>query len=853
MSTVQPVCRDDEIRRADLLDAPPGSVDLNGIDFVEIDPADHRIIKVFFLKDLPADAYELPLDPAAIAVRGGTRVVGITVVAATRETARRLRVDVDKPGDFSAYVLELPAHPGLDDELRRITFSFMASCPADVDCGSELSCPPRPLPEAPLLDYQAKDYASFRRMLLDLLPQLNPDFVERNPSDLGIALVELLAYEGDHLSYFQDAVANEAFLETARRRISVRRHARLIDYRMHDGRNAWTAIHVVVGEGGPGTLASGTPVLTRIAAPLAHTTGPPGAILPLSSITVEALEADPALAATTVFETTHDQDRLASENNEIAIHTWGGEECCLAPGTIEAYLYSVAPGSDVAGRPNLAAGDLLLLEEARGPATGAAADADHAHRQLVRLEEAEETTDQLYGETLSGGATQVRSPADPELPLLRVRWRREDALAFPLCLSARLADGKIVRNVSVARGNIVLVDHGFTIEEPLAPPPEAAASRVALTRGPLTIECRPDDVVYDGSSGRLRTDRFQLDCDVHRAQPAVALLADTPASLGPQLWTPVPDLLDSTPFAEEFVAEVDDEGVGRLRFGDGEFGRIPEEVSELRAVYRIGNGRAGNVGAEALAHLALDGPAPWVVSVRNPLPARGGVDPETIEQVRQLAPEAFRAATFRAVTEADWAAAARTLPEVAGAVATFRWTGSWFTVFVGLDPRDPADLVTEAEGLIRLSPAFARRVRAFLTRYRLAGYDIEVRPPRFVPLQLELDVCAAAGHFRSDVAAAVADALSARVLRDGSRGFFHPDNFTFGQPVYLSRIYAAVERVEGVDSAAVRVFRRYARPDAGELASGVLTVGPWEIAQLENDPNFAERGALHVTALGGKA
>ena len=58
--------------------------------------------------------------------------------------------------------------------------------------------------------------------------------------DLGTALVELLAYAADHLSYQQDAVANEAYLETARRRVSVRRHARLVDYRMHDGASART-------------------------------------------------------------------------------------------------------------------------------------------------------------------------------------------------------------------------------------------------------------------------------------------------------------------------------------------------------------------------------------------------------------------------------------------------------------------------------------------------------------------------------------------------------------------------------------------------------------------------------------
>ena len=65
-----------------------------------------------------------------------------------------------------------------------------------------------------MIDYLAKDYASFRRLLIDLIPQLNPAWMERNPSDLGISLLELFAYEGDNLSYFQDAVANEAYLDT---------------------------------------------------------------------------------------------------------------------------------------------------------------------------------------------------------------------------------------------------------------------------------------------------------------------------------------------------------------------------------------------------------------------------------------------------------------------------------------------------------------------------------------------------------------------------------------------------------------------------------------------------------------
>ena len=94
------------------------------------------------------------------------------------------------------------------------------------------------------INYLAKDYASFRQLILDRLALVMPDWKERHVPDIGIALVEVLAYVGDHLSYYQDAVATEAYLDTARKRISVRRHARLVDYPMHEGCNAraWVCV-----------------------------------------------------------------------------------------------------------------------------------------------------------------------------------------------------------------------------------------------------------------------------------------------------------------------------------------------------------------------------------------------------------------------------------------------------------------------------------------------------------------------------------------------------------------------------------------------------------------------------------
>jgi predicted phage baseplate assembly protein len=351
-------------------------------------------------------------------------------------------------------------------------------------------------------------------------------------------------------------------------------------------------------------------------------------------------------------------------------------------------------------------------------------------------------------------------------------------------------------------------------------------------------------------TGRIATARTDLTGDVSDAQPAISLFATLPT--GTELWTPVPDLLESTPFDTAFVAEIDNDQRAVLRFGDDEYGQTIAGATTITLTYRVGNGLAGNVGAEALAHVAPDPPFSGVTLARNPLPARDGTDPETIAEVQQWAPEAFRAVQFRAVTEADYARTAKLMPQVLSAVASFRWTGSWYTVFIGILPSDPADLINEAKGVMRLSPALVLHVARFLENYRLAGYDLEIRPPQFLALEIDLLVCAAPNHFRSDVAQAVEAALSNRQLPDGSTGFFFPGKFVFGEPVYLSQIYSAVQSVEGVDSVVVTGFAPFGQPDNGELARGIIPVGPWQIARLDNDPNFMERGVLKITMRGGK-
>jgi hypothetical protein len=778
------VCEEEGRRRA-----VRGSA-LNGIDFVEV-AEDQLGLEVHFLND---PAPELAL--ANVAVEGGERVTGIRIVALEND-AEVVIVTVDRPGDFSRYRLRLENVDGLDPRLSSIAFSFKVACPTDADCAATLPCPPQEAP-APDIDYLARDYASFRRLMLDRLSLLVPDWRERSPADLGIALVETLAYVGDHLSYALDAAGTEAYLETARRRISVRRHARLRDYFMHEGANARAFVHLRVeaGSGADGALLPGpssetrqpgTRLLTRIADNLT---------------VVPAIQIGDALrAGALVFESLHDLT-LHAAHDDIPFHTWSDERCCLPAGATEATLRGPLP--------DLAAGDLLLLEEVRHPGTGSGADADIRRRHVVRL-------------------TRVEAGIDPldDTPIVDIAWASADALPFPLCLSSVDAEGLPIADVSLAQGNLLLADQGHSLDETLRFE-EQGEALVAEQVGLIHAVPLPSD---------------------HRARPAHDLRASDPRQATPQIrlfdgdlsWDTRRDLLASDAADRQFVAEVDEGGRAHLRFGDHEQGLVPEPGTVFTAEYRAGVGAEGNVGAGAIAHV-VDAPE-GIASVRNPLPAWGGSAPESLDQVRAHAPHAFKTQE-RAVTPDDYARIAEQHPEVQRAAATLQGTGAWDTVHLSIDRRGGLP-VTEDE-------AFTASLLEHMDRFRMVGHDLEVQPPRFVPLDVVIRVCVGPDHLRSVIRSELQKRLGTGHLVDGRPAFFHPDRWTFGQSLYLSQLYADVMAVEGVDSARVTRLRRLGHDSNQALSSGELSIDPLEVLRLDNDPNFRERGRLQLDLEGGR-
>jgi hypothetical protein len=979
-------------------------------------------------------------------------------------------------GDFSTYTLRLvnsaikaagdafnvtETLAGFDSQLSEVAFSFKIECPPYFDCAPPApDCPPSAAVPPPI-NYLAKDYGTFRTTILDRLSQLLPGWSGTTEADLGVALAELIAYAGDHLSYQQDAVATEAYLETARRRVSLRRHALLVDYTVHDGSNARAWIQLQV---------DGDGVFLNHATTRFYTYAPG---MPASLAVGAGNEEAAILSGVQIFQPMQDAT-LYVEQNRMSFYTWGDTGCCLPMGATEATLL----GALVSLRP----GDVLIFQEVVGPQTGNPADADIRHRCAVRLTQV--ATHDGQGNPLQDS---LFDSANPVL-VTEIQWSTDDALPFPLCLSSSFIDAnddtQTVAQVSVAFGNVVLADHGVslsntslgTVPAPrLFLPPNPAADRcqpkaptpiparfgptipdspitqavplplagspltpavvslagtgfVSLTdshgfvslmvqadqpstwpqyfglvvkptganfnlsvvyappggpagvSGPVVLEDYPNlslnpadlagtagqinlvsklirvgvpttlpasgpkgfkvttftlpnagsvnvtsgatadvyltlqatppaswpnlfgvlaqgiqqdpqscnlMVVYNPSSGGLgvtlpvTVERFAnlslategqislttnsqligvwnfsqapnpslsacdlMNFDPGEAVPVISLEGNFNGTT--TAWTiplansvPQKDMLESGESDPVFVVEVESDGTATLRFGDDTNGKRPDSGTSFTASYRIGNGTVGNVGSDSLVYFASDAP---IQSCRNPLAACGGTDPETADQIRRRAPQAFLTQE-RAVTMADYESVAEMNPLVDRAAASMRWTGSWYTVFVAVEP----------QGAGILSPNLASSLQSTVGAYRLAGQDLEFDSPQYVSLEVTLAVCVDPAYFQLNVKQALLQVLSSRILPNGQKGIFYPDNFTFGQTVYLSPIYAAARSVAGVLTvSAVRFQPQGAAPTTAYLTAGEIKLGPLQVARLANDPDFPDRGQITLNMEGGK-
>ena len=838
-----------------------GQTALTGIDFVRVvDPAVQTTLQVYFIVD--PTALDVPLvdlaavtagpvaeDPALVSIvspSGGESVAVVEVdtvnwvrVAAPAGDRTVLEITTLQPGDFSLYTLTIDA-ARIARFFNDVTFSFTQGCPSDLDCEVEPFCPPETPVDFPV-DYLARDFTSFRNALLDFAAQRYPEWQLTLEADGGVMLLEIMAALGDEFAYIQDRYAREAYLDTATQRRSLSALARLVDYTPAPGRSAVTELAIGVGAGGHLALAD-TPVWAT-----------PAGEVPIPFALLE--------------------DRwVHAAWNAIPLHTPDEAAPCLEIGATEAFLATASP-LDAEVQPLPPGADPIPREQAWIGRTAILrsrpVDPSVPSRAwTVTITAVEFLTDPLA----EGGA----------IPVTRIAWAPEQALPFQLCQGETVALLNIVPAIAGETLREIFrigPDEAFTARYGGALDPVELANLLALPRAveregpcdsasgtrsvllryglrgsetrdlgwtaPEAPEVALSEVVPDGIGGYM-PDPAGLDW-AYTPDPLQADDEETVFALDEGVWREV--VVHRTPQGDVVFSDYASNDGFSLRFGAGAFGRTPADGTLFEAAYRTGPALRANLAPDSVTELVRPGSAPpeqplaFAVWVTNPLTIDSGAAPETAEEIRIAAPEAFRALPLRAVRPEDYREIVERLDWVQQANAVTQWTGSWSTDFVTADER----------GSFTLSAPHLAELEATVDCVRQAGRAAQVEAPQFLSLDVEATGCVAPSAYPGAVKERVIEALVGHRLPGRAPAFFDPDNFTFGEPLVRSALEAVIQAVPG--ARAVERLRYRVRHFRGwqDFTVPELTVAPGQILRCANDPNFPERGSLTVIVEGGAA
>jgi hypothetical protein len=657
-----------------------------------------------------------------------------------------------------------------------------------------LECPP---PEAlvPPIDYLSRDFQSFQQALLAFSSLRYPNWVERSEADFGMMMSELLSAVGDELSYLQDRVASEATLVNATQRRSLVSLARLVDYEPTPAVSAATALLCTVSGAGVVTAGAGVSALA-----------PDGTPTPF--------EIGVGIADTSQYPVS------PQWNYGIAPYWFDDSERCCPSGATDMWVQGHGFGFTQGQK-------LLIQTDLPGESL----------RQIVTLTAPSvEAVDPIF---LTNGQP---------TPVTHLIWGAPDALAEARDLTRTLLGG-----------NLLPATQGSRFTETFAigsPPADASNAVLAIARmGPNGSASAPNYVFrYPLGQGPLG---WLANADRSQPPSPEIILSELQPNL--QTWSFATSLLNSLAADNDFTVDpvawqvVARSGAGQptnwdiagdngsaIRFGDDVFGASPAEQDLFSAAYRTGVGAAGNVAADSI-NLVDPVTAGLLVAVRNPFAATGGADAETAAHIQRMAPQAFQAVQYRAVLAKDYEAAAETLSWVEKAATSFRWTGSWMTVFTAVDPEGGSEISVDEE----------IAVVELLNRYRLAGYESYAPPPDYISIDLRVEVCAQSGWRNSDVEASVLNVLGSSTRPNDATGFFFADRFTFGTPLYRSRLEAAIQGAPGVLGVHGIQYRQRGSFVNFRALPETITPAPTQILRVDNDPSWPERGTIRVIAEGG--
>lgn len=288
-------------------------------------------------------------------------------------------------------------------------------------------------------------------------------------------------------------------------------------------------------------------------------------------------------------------------------------------------------------------------------------------------------------------------------------------------------------------------------------------------------------------------------------------------------WKEVDDLDASGPEDNHFVLNREK---GEIRFGDGLMGKVPSDGSKINIIrYRVGGGEDGNI--KAGYQWKIEGHNDLII--QNIKDAAGGAEAETIEEARVRFLKDLNI-PYTAVTSGDFEYIAKNTPglKVAKTKAVPAWhpekgakENSVTVVVIPFTPIESLKAPPEP------SEGFKNSICLHLDRHRLLGTEVHVISPLYVRVKVSAVIVPLNGYPEGPLRSTIIGQLGR---------FLHPvvgwsdgKGWPIGRSVFLSEVYEAIGKTEGVDC----VIRLSLSGDSGSTvdAEGNLVL-PSKIATI---------------------
>lgn len=656
----------------------------------------------------------------------------------------------------------------------------------------------------PVLD--DRSYEQIRDELLARIPVYAPEWTDHNPSDPGIALIELFSFLTENLLYRFNQIPDATKME----------FLRLLQIPLHSAYPATALLELTSKE----ILGSRVAISSQASA---------GDIKFTSLNEVNVLP----VTATAVMKVA---DQLPDDDSEEGIFYQQAaasvEATNTAPYRVET-IWQDEPGvpRDLDTSVDGVLWIAVMAEKAIETEQIRQRLAQHPKAPLllnvgfvpeIRLDTTLETTSEEYAKRFrcpGEGTVEIGSPMSWQISTGRLTTE-DKPIYFPLQVVGDTSEGLnkegIIRLQLPSELNQMDV---YELDDPNMqgvgdlPPQlddEANQKVVFWLRGFRNDGSSVGKIIYVGINTIMAEQTVQAKAEFigsgtgqpnqvydlnHRQVIASSAILQVEEPQGWQTWSEIETFAASSESDRHFLL---DKQAGQIRFGTGINGSVPQIGQRIRVTeYKYGGGRAGNVAAESINKLVSNP----LVKVINPLVAYGGADAESLEAAIERIPGELRRRN-RAVTRGDFKELALQAPgadlarsevlalyhpqlpneDSAGVVSVVVWPKE--------DKHNPNAPLPDKNQI--------RSVCKWLDARRLITTELYVLPPKYVPIAIAVGVKVKNGFGIDAVRHWVELALRqylAPLPPYGPNGKGWP----LGRRIHSAELEAAAHQVEGVE------------------------------------------------------